>query len=67
MGHFARPYPGTYLPAELVEFVRSDAAFISLASSLGDVRNLTVRKAAISHKSSSPCLSDHVSSPCVLD
>lgn len=45
---------GTYLSAELVEFVRSDAALISLGSPLGDVRDLAVRKAAVSHESSGP-------------
>jgi hypothetical protein len=56
---------GTYLSAELVEFVRSDAALIGLGSPLGDVRDLAVRKAAVSHESSGPYENYHVSLPCI--
>lgn len=62
--HFARTFAGTYLPPESIEFVCTDTAFISLASSLGDVGDLPVRKAAISHQSSSPYWNHHVNSPC---
>lgn len=63
--HFARTIEVTYLPSEPIEFVCTDTAFISLASSLGDVGDLPVRKAAISHQSSSPYRNHHVNSHCV--